>query len=84
MSQHSRDTYVPNDVYATPQNRFHIITGTNMSGKSTYIRSIALMSIMAQIGCFVPAEFASFPLSHEVFARVSTDDNIEARRLNIR
>ncbi|KAJ9604986.1 MutS protein msh4 [Cladophialophora chaetospira] len=74
----THDKFVPNDVYATPQNRFHIITGANMSGKSTYIRSIALMAIMAQIGCFVPAEYASFPLSHEVFARVSTDDNIEA------
>ncbi|OCT46799.1 hypothetical protein CLCR_01967 [Cladophialophora carrionii] len=74
----TREIFVPNDVYATPQNRFHIITGANMSGKSTYIRSIALMSIMAQIGCFVPAEYASFPLSHELFARVSTDDNIEA------
>jgi DNA mismatch repair protein MSH4 len=72
------EKFVPNDVYATPQNRFHIITGANMSGKSTYIRSIALMSIMAQIGCFVPAEYAAFPLSHELFARVSTDDNIDA------
>ena len=74
----TRDKFVPNDVYATPQNRFHIITGANMSGKSTYIRSIAFMTIMAQIGCFVPAEYAAFPLCHEVFARVSTDDNIEA------
>jgi DNA mismatch repair protein MSH4 len=74
----THETYVPNDVYSTPQNRFHIITGANMSGKSTYIRSIALSSIMAQIGCSVPAEFACFPLSHELFARVSTDDNVEA------
>lgn len=42
--------FVPNDVYATQQTRFQIITGCNMSGKSTYIRTIALMSIMAQIG----------------------------------
>ncbi|KIW98842.1 uncharacterized protein Z519_00505 [Cladophialophora bantiana CBS 173.52] len=76
--QHQLDRFVPNDVYATPQNRFHVITGCNMSGKSTYIRSVALMAIMAQIGCFVPAEYASFPISHELFARISTDDNIEA------
>ncbi|OQV08984.1 Mut domain-containing protein isoform 2 [Cladophialophora immunda] len=76
--QHQHDRFVPNDVYATPQNRFHIITGCNMSGKSTYIRSVALMAVMAQIGCFVPAEYASFPMSHEIFARISTDDNIEA------
>jgi DNA mismatch repair protein MSH4 len=43
--------FVPNDVYATQQTRFQIITGCNMSGKSTYIRTVALMIIMAQIGC---------------------------------
>ena len=72
------DKYVPNDVYATQQHRFQIITGCNMSGKSTYIRSIALMTVMAQIGCFVPAQYASFPMTHQLFARVSTDDNVEA------
>lgn len=46
-----RNKFVPNDVYATQQTRFQIITGCNMSGKSTYIRTVALMSIMAQIGC---------------------------------
>lgn len=49
-----------------------------MSGKSTYIRSIALLQIMAQIGSFVPAEYASFPIIHHIFARVSMDDNIES------
>jgi DNA mismatch repair protein MSH4 len=49
-----------------------------MSGKSTYIRSIALMNVMAQVGSFVPATYASFPLIHQLFARVSTDDSIEA------
>jgi DNA mismatch repair protein MSH4 len=49
-----------------------------MSGKSTYIRSIALMTVMAQVGCFVPAQYASFPLIHQLFARVSMDDCIEA------
>ena len=72
------EKYIPNDVYATQQSRFQIITGCNMSGKSTYIRSIALMTIMAQIGCFVPASYASFPIVHQLFARISTDDNIEA------
>lgn len=72
------DEYVPNDVYADPSCRFQIITGCNMSGKSTYIRSIALMAVMAQIGCFVPAQYASFPITHSLFARVSTDDNVEA------
>jgi DNA mismatch repair protein MSH4 len=69
---------VPNDVYATEQNRFQIITGCNMSGKSTYIRSIALMAVMAQTGCFVPASYASFTIFNQLFARVSTDSAIEA------
>ena len=49
-----------------------------MSGKSTYIRSIALMCVMAQVGCFVPAQSASFPLLQQLFARVSIDDSIVA------
>ena len=49
-----------------------------MSGKSTYIRAIALMTIMAQIGCFIPAQYASIPIIHQLFARVSMDDSIEA------
>ncbi|KAK5988467.1 MutShomolog 4-like protein [Cladobotryum mycophilum] len=70
--------YVPNDYYATPeQYRFHIVTGCNMSGKSTYIRAVALLQIMAQVGSFVPAEFASFSIIHNIFARISTDDSIE-------
>lgn len=72
------EKFIPNDAYATEQSRFQIITGCNMSGKSTYIRSLALMNIMAQIGCFVPATYASFPLRHQLFARVSSDDSIEA------
>ncbi|KAH6608512.1 DNA mismatch repair protein [Trichoderma cornu-damae] len=70
--------YVPNDYYATERYRFHFVTGCNMSGKSTYIRSVALLQIMAQIGCFVPAEFAAFPIIHNIFARISMQDSIEA------
>lgn len=70
--------FIPNDVFATQQSRFQIITGCNMSGKSTYIRSVALMTVMAQIGCFVPAEFASFSIIKQLFARISIDDSIEA------
>ncbi|KAF2474591.1 uncharacterized protein BDR25DRAFT_383924 [Lindgomyces ingoldianus] len=72
-----KNRFVPNDVYATQQTRFQIVTGCNMSGKSTYIRSIALMVIMAQIGSFVPASYASFPVFHQLFARLGMDDNIE-------
>ncbi|GJP94872.1 DNA mismatch repair protein Msh4 [Aspergillus niger] len=70
--------FIPNDAYATQQSRFQIITGCNMSGKSTYIRALALMTVMAQIGCFIPAEYASFPIVHQLFARVSTSDDLEA------
>ena len=69
---------MPNDYYATEQYRFHIVTGCNMSGKSTYIRSVALLQIMAQVGSFVPAEYASFPITHQIFARVSMNDSIES------
>lgn len=70
--------FVPNDAYATPETRFQIITGCNMSGKSTYIRALALMTVMAQIGCFVPAQYASFPIVHQLFARVATADDLHA------
>jgi DNA mismatch repair protein MSH4 len=70
--------FIPNDVYATQQSRFQIITGCNMSGKSTFIRSVALLSIMAQVGSFVPASSASFPILHNLFARVGMDDSIES------
>lgn len=72
------EKYIPNDAYATQQSRFQIITGCNMSGKSTYIRALALMAVMAQIGSFVPASYASFPIFHKLFARISIDDSIEA------
>ncbi|KAI8952097.1 muts domain V [Xylaria longipes] len=72
------EQFVPNDAYANEQHRFQIITGCNMSGKSTYIRMVALMQIMAQIGSFVPAQYAVFPIIQQLFVRMSTDDNIEA------
>ncbi|UPK91984.1 hypothetical protein LCI18_002919 [Fusarium solani-melongenae] len=70
--------FVPNDYFASESYAFHIVTGCNMSGKSTYIRAVALLQIMAQIGSFVPAKYAAFPIIHSIFARVSLDDNIES------
>ncbi|OAA76793.1 DNA mismatch repair protein MutS, C-terminal domain protein [Akanthomyces lecanii RCEF 1005] len=72
------EKFVPNDYFATEQHCFHIVTGFNMGGKSTYIRAIALLQIMAQVGCFVPAEYASFSVVHNIFTRISLNDNIEA------
>ena len=68
---------MPNDFYASEINRFHIVTGRNMSGKSIYIRTIALLQVMAQIGCFVPAQYAAFPIIRSLFARISLDDSVD-------
>ncbi|KAL2021370.1 hypothetical protein VTK56DRAFT_7235 [Thermocarpiscus australiensis] len=71
--------FVPNDVYSGNQDaRFQVITGGNMSGKSTFIRSIALIQIMAQIGSFVPAQYAAIPICDRLFTRLSTEDKPES------
>ncbi|KAJ4138368.1 MutS protein msh4 [Fusarium equiseti] len=78
LDKNMNGNFVPNDYYSTQQYCFHIVTGCNMSGKSTYIRAVALLQIMAQIGSYVPAEYAAFPIIQNIFARVSLDDSIES------
>lgn len=56
---------------------FLILMKIFQSGKSTYLRQVALLQIMAQIGCFVPAEYASFRLTNQIFSRVGSDDDME-------
>lgn len=69
--------YVPNDVaFKEKDQEFLIITGPNMSGKSTYCRSVALASIMMQIGSFVPAREASMQVVDRVFARIGASDQL--------
>lgn len=68
---------VKNNVIATPQYNFFLIQGPNMSGKSIYIKMIAVIQVMAQIGCFVPAKAASIRLSDKIFSRLGFQDNIE-------
>ncbi len=69
--------FVPNDVHFEPnEERFLIITGPNMAGKSTYCRSVALASILMQIGSFVPAKTASMPIVDRVFARIGASDDL--------
>uniref|UniRef100_A0A8D0QW42 DNA mismatch repair proteins mutS family domain-containing protein n=2 Tax=Sus scrofa TaxID=9823 RepID=A0A8D0QW42_PIG len=68
---------VANNTYITEGSNFVIITGPNMSGKSTYLKQIALCQIMAQIGSYVPAEYSSFRIAEQIFTRISTDDDIE-------
>ena len=71
------EKYVANDVYLdTDTQQIIIITGPNMAGKSAFLRQTALITIMAQIGCFVPAESARIGLVDKVFTRVGASDNI--------
>jgi len=67
--------FVPNDA-ALCEERFAIITGPNMAGKSTYMRQVALIAILAQIGSFVPASAAQLPIVDRVFTRVGASDDI--------
>ena len=62
---------VPNNIYADEDSNFVLVTGPNMSGKSTYLKQVALLQIMAQVGSFVPAEYASFRLTSHIFSRYS-------------
>ncbi|XP_021090588.2 mutS protein homolog 4 [Mesocricetus auratus] len=73
----SAEKPVANNTYITEGSNVVIITGPNMSGKSTYLKQIALCQIMAQIGSYVPAEYASFRIAQQIFTRISTDDDIE-------
>ncbi|MCC6803027.1 MAG: DNA mismatch repair protein MutS [Anaerolineae bacterium] len=70
--------YVPNDTHFDTMSRIHIITGPNMSGKSTYIRQVAIITLMAQIGSFVPADEAMIGLVDRIFARIGAQDEIHA------
>ena len=71
------ETFVPNDVYLdASDNRMLIITGPNMSGKSTYMRQVALFTIMMQIGSFVPARTANLCICDRVFTRIGAQDDL--------
>ena len=78
VEQFVKDAYfVPNDVYLdTTANRLMLITGPNMAGKSTYMRQVALITVMAQIGSFVPAAEARIGVVDKVFTRVGASDDL--------
>lgn len=71
------EKFVPNDTAIHPEeNRFMLITGPNMAGKSTYIRQVALITLMAQVGSFVPAARAEVGLVDRIFTRVGASDDL--------
>ncbi len=72
------ERFVPNDTTFANGKRIHLITGPNMSGKSTYLRQIALIVLLAQIGSFVPADEATIGLVDRIFTRIGAQDEIHA------
>ena len=71
------EQYIPNDAYLDNNNyQIILLTGPNMSGKSSYLRQVALITLLAQIGCFVPAENADISIVDRIFTRVGASDNL--------
>ena len=79
--QHRAERFVPNDLYLNDaSDRIVILTGPNMGGKSTYLRQAALLVIMAQAGCFVPAQMMKFSLFDRIFTRIGASDHLTRGR----
>jgi DNA mismatch repair protein MutS len=75
------ERFVPNDLFFEPaRQQLLLITGPNMGGKSTYLRQAALISLMAQIGCYVPARQAKLPILDRIFTRIGASDNLARGR----
>src|SRR5207253_5787030 len=71
-----REDVIPNDVTLAADRRVMILTGPNMAGKSTLLRQVGLIQLLAQIGSFVPATRARVPLCDRIFTRVGASDNL--------
>lgn len=71
-------SFVANDLLITQEKKMLLLTGPNMSGKSTYMRQIAFCTILNQIGCFVPAKSATLPLVDKIFTRIGSSDDISS------
>ena len=81
LTEKQAQRFIPNDLYLDSNKEFiAVITGPNMGGKSTYLRQAALMSLLAQIGSYVPAEEALLPIVDRVFTRIGAADNLARGR----
>lgn len=74
----NKQSYVPNDCILTDDKNMMLITGPNMSGKSTYMRQVALIVVLAQMGCYVPADEAILPITDQIFTRIGAADDLAA------
>ena len=72
--------FVANDTELTPQSRMQIITGPNMGGKSTYMRQVALITLLAHIGSYVPADYCRLSLVDRIFTRMGSSDDVAGGR----
>ncbi len=72
----TNEPFVPNDVRMTPETAIHVLTGPNMAGKSTFLRQVALICLMAQIGSYVPADRAIIGVVDRIFTRIGASDEI--------
>ncbi|MCD9188082.1 MAG: DNA mismatch repair protein MutS [Pyrinomonadaceae bacterium] len=81
VENYSRETFIPNDLYMNNStDRLLIITGANMGGKSTILRQVAIIQILAQIGSFVPASSAQLPILDRIWTRVGASDDLASGR----
>lgn len=76
ISAQLENRFIPNDTALTDQESLIVITGPNMGGKSTYLRQVALISLMAQCGSYVPVQYASLALRDRIFTRIGSGDNV--------
>ena len=71
-----KEKYIPNDIIMDNNTAILLITGPNMAGKSTYMRELGIITIMAQIGCYVPAKKATLPIFDKIFTRIGASDDL--------
>ncbi|CAK9173258.1 unnamed protein product [Ilex paraguariensis] len=70
--------FIPNNIFLSEASNMVIVTGPNMSGKSTYLQQVCLIVILAQIGCYIPARYATVRVVDRIFTRMGTVDNLES------